>query len=144
MNRVLKYVYEKLQAKYINGESAYYASTLEYMRRDLERLEEEHENFYTNPRLKRLEGKYTQVITKLHMIDQKFEVLCNLLGVSIVAAYLGQDPQPYVNSIRENGLLGDAQEYLKHVVIAEELIKLHHRMLSDQKELMKGISLRGG
>ena len=76
------------------------------------------------------------------MLDQKFEVLTNLLGVNIVAAYRGQDPQPFVKSTRDNGLLASAQEYIGAVVTAEKLLSLHFKMLKQQKDLLSEIDWR--
>lgn len=83
---------------------------------------------------------YQNTVSEILMLQQKFDVLAEALGVVVVADLAKEPPEPTIASIRPDGLLGDAKEYINAVMVADKLVGLQVRAMEEQARLLKVIS----
>lgn len=86
---------------------------------------------------------YQNTLHQIIELNQKFDVLAEALGVVIVADFVGYPPEPTIASIRENGLLGDAQQYINAVMVADKLAGLDYQVRKRQAELLRELGIDG-
>jgi hypothetical protein len=83
---------------------------------------------------------YENTLAQIIELQQKFDVLAEALGIVIVPDMTKTPPEPTIASIRENGLLGSASEYINAVMVADKLIGVMYSASREQAKLFDELS----
>jgi hypothetical protein len=76
------------------------------------------------------------------IIDQKLDALAGLLGVEIVEDLVRNPREVIIKSIRDNGLLSNAREYVDAALTVEKLIAAQHKMNVEYGNLISLLNWR--
>ncbi len=82
---------------------------------------------------------YGNTLHVMAKIEQRFSALCDALGVDVVVDFVHIPPEPTLISTRENGLMGNAAQYLEAVIAAGKLAKGMYKSLEAQLEVLQQI-----
>ena len=106
------------------------------LQKNLDVMETLHKN------MERLSGKLIIVLADMDALDQKFELLTNMLGIEIASDCVREPPSAYVKSMSDKSLFASAKKYIDATVTAEKVLALHYKTMRQQSELLKNIEWR--
>lgn len=77
-----------------------------------------------------LSKDYQNILQRVLDLQGKFDVLAEAFGVIIVGSLNGEDPK--IISARENGLLGNAKDYINAAQIVDRVVAIQIGCLEEQ------------
>jgi len=95
-----------------------------------------------NINIKRSSNDFQIILKDIHMLEQKFDLLCNMLGIEIAADLIHNPPKAFVKKILDRSLFSSASKYVDKTIIAEKILQLQYKMYNQQIELFKDIKWR--
>lgn len=106
---------------------------------NLKSIEHEHA-LCCELKILREETSYENTLKNIHDLQQKFDALSDALGISVVSDHVHHPPEPVIVSIRDNGLFGNASDYIEAVVAAKKIVSLNYKLMRDQLQLLSTIA----
>ena len=95
-----------------------------------------------NMQMNHFGGRLSTLQQSIHLLDQKFDLLTDMLGIEIAADCIHQPPTPFVKSKRDNSFILSAKKYIDAAVTAEKFLALQYKTLEQTSEFMKTIKWR--
>jgi hypothetical protein len=92
--------------------------------------------------MKALSGRLSTLQKNIHLLDQKFDTLTDMLGIEIAADCIHDPPIAFVRSMSDKSLFASSKKYIEAAITAEKVLSVQYKMLTQQVQLMKDIRWR--
>jgi hypothetical protein len=83
---------------------------------------------------------FKNTLYRIDDLHSKFEALMEALGVVIVTDISSGNPVPIITKDREDGLMGNAQEYLNAVIAGDKMMGLLYRYNEEVAKLFQQLN----
>jgi hypothetical protein len=95
-----------------------------------------------NINISSLSERLSSIRQDIHMLDQRFDLLTDMLGIEIAADCLKNPPRAFVKSMSDKSLFANSKKYIDATITAERFLVLSYKLMKQQTELMKDINWR--